>query len=157
MALFTDLHLDFVEIGGLLLLLFFIGFDIFIYLYFWKPHEAAALEKQTKEAVDAFKMVKIPSTNLRYALDGALARIVKIEAIDKASDNGHYLKTLFTLPLIFTFTFTLVIYATNEYGEYFMFRKRSNHKPFIKHVPQNVAKVVLKNLYEAPVLEVHGA
>lgn len=50
-------------------------------------------------------------------------------------------------------THTVAIFARNDYGEYFMWRRTGLAKPLVKLVSQEVARVVLKNLYRAPLID----
>jgi hypothetical protein len=45
--------------------------------------------------------------------------------------------------------YVLTVYAMNEHGEYFMFRS-NKPSPYIKHMTQTMAKVVLKDKYIRP-------
>lgn len=83
----------------------------------------------TDQARASFRTRKVDSAHPHLVLDGAHASIVQERTLGLNDEE---------------FVFTL--YARNGAGEYFMYKK-SGEKEFIKHVPHNVAKVVLKKLY----------
>lgn len=81
------------------------------------------------QAREKFRGLKIESPQAHLVLDGSAATVVleQISGMDSVD-----------------FIFTL--YARNHAGEYFLF-KSSGGKEFVKHVPHNVAKAVLKDRY----------
>lgn len=97
------------------------------------------LEKMRLEAIEAFRHVHIRSNDPKFSFAGSDAIIIKIE--EPANPQRE--------PASW---FILTIFARNEFGEYFMF-KSTKPTPFVKHVPHNVARLVLKDLYKWPPTE----
>ena len=46
--------------------------------------------------------------------------------------------------------YTLTVYATNEHGEYFMYKHSLPGGQMLKHMSHEVAKAVLKSRYAPP-------
>lgn len=78
---------------------------------------------------EKFRSLTVTSSQPFLTLDAATATVVLEEIIGIDADD-----------LLFT------LYARNHAGEYFML-KSSGGKQFVKHVPHNVAKAVLKEKY----------
>lgn len=91
-------------------------------------------KKMRDTALCQFRNAKLTSTVGQYVFDGATARIIKQEESSFYARNEPYVLTL---------------YAMNEHNEYFMFRS-NNPNPYIKHMSQSIAKVVLKDKYVPP-------
>lgn len=111
-----------------------------VLLSIWKVKEnIATVNKWADEAISELRNCHINSNIPTLRFVGATANIVKIERTGGFSRVGADRKTL-----------TVAIFATNEYGEYFMFRKTATDVPFVKYVEPGIAKAVLKTLYVKP-------
>lgn len=95
--------------------------------------EVALLDGWRKEGLQEFMSLKVSSSSERFAFDGATATILKTEVVCPRANDGLYRSN-----------FTVVFFAKNSAGEYFMFRKTGEGKPFFKHVEKNMAVKVLR-------------
>ena len=97
--------------------------------------QRGALSKLRSAALAQFRQAHTASQDNRLQFNGESAQIVLQEEVGGVSG------ILARSP-----NYILTIYARNEHGEYFMF-KSSPNKPLLKHVPAEVARAVLKELY----------
>lgn len=98
-----------------------------LYQSFGSKGRLDILSNQEREK---FRALKIESAQPHLILDGSTATVV-IEQNSGLEGDG----------------FMYTLYARNHAGEYFMY-KASGGRQFVKHVPQNIAKVVLKDRYQ---------
>lgn len=89
------------------------------------------IESWHQNAINEFKITKINSNNANLQLDGSKAEIIKIEK------HGDSLRPKMS-------SFFINIYSRNDAGEYFLFKKSSSKKPYIKHIEKSVAEKILK-------------
>ena len=108
-----------------------------ISLYSFRSQKKSLAEAQ-RNAKQQFQQLHVSAIDLRFALVGSSARIVKIE--ETGGINGLFDRSP---------NYVLAIYAQNESGEYFMFRS-SGDKPYIKHLSHEVARQVLGTRYQTP-------
>ena len=88
-------------------------------------------DRWVQEAIDEFKSTTIVAQQGQFALTGKTAKIVRTVR-SGGSDRPE------------KFLFAVTIYAMNDAGEYFMFHKAMNSKPYTKHVSRTIAEKVLK-------------
>lgn len=86
-----------------------------------------------------FQSIFLDGNEERYCFCGSKARIVRQD------EFGPIQGILSKKP-----EYRLTIYATNEAGEYFVFRSSERGSGSIKHLEPKIAAVVLKELYVAP-------
>jgi hypothetical protein len=98
------------------------------------PFEVQKRRRMREMALAQLRDSKLNSTIDQYVFNGATARLIKQEDSSFNERNGPYV---------------LTVYAMNEHGEYFMFRSNKPN-PYIKHMTQTMAKVVLKDKYIRP-------
>jgi hypothetical protein len=94
------------------------------------------LASRKEQAALQFAQVRVAAADPAYSLNGATAEVVHEEENVKRTDGlvQHY---------------SLTRYVRNEHGEYFMLLSTEG-APFVKHVSQSAAKVVLKGKYRGP-------
>lgn len=90
------------------------------------------LEGWHQEGLQEFRAFKVSASLERFAFDGATAAILKTERYCLRRGGE-----------VFRDEFTVVFFAKNPAGEFFMFRKTGNGKPFFKHVGKRMAINVL--------------
>jgi hypothetical protein len=93
----------------------------------------AELRKQAREQL---RSVKVSSGSQSHALDAATAEVV--------SESENVVQQEGTVEWYY-----LTQVVRNEAGEYFLL-KTTDTSPFIKHLAQSRAKLVLKDKYKAP-------
>jgi hypothetical protein len=74
----------------------------------------------------------------RYSVNGATATTVQRKEECRSMDTGHVV------------TFTATRYLRNPRGEYFLWIWRSCERPYVKHMSQTNARIVLKRKYVYP-------
>ena len=90
--------------------------------------------------VDAqFRGLIVPGATPESTFDGSLAEIVH-EEFETMSNSEAGTTDLLRVQR----------YARNPHGEYFFYISDGSAAPFLKHVPQHLARLVLKNKYRAP-------
>ena len=97
--------------------------------------------KRLAKSLKAAALVQFRSSSLegndkRYCFAGSNANVVRLD------EFGPIQGILDKKP-----EYKLTIYATNEAGEYFVFRSSDNGKSSVKHLDPKIARVVLKELY----------
>ena len=105
--------------------------------------ESSGLTQFRIDADEQFRNLHVSSNMESLVFNGAEAEVVSQEEHIEASPSGG---------LIIGYSITR--YAMNKAGEYFMFRSNIGARPFIKHLPHDRAKVVLKDKYREPT---HGS
>lgn len=91
-----------------------------------------------RQAADAqFRTLVVPSDDPRMHFNG-----MQVEEVMDEESLRYVNERLAGIEL--------TRYARNEAGEYFMFVHNPEGKPFFKHVEHRIAKVVLKERYQAP-------
>ena len=98
--------------------------------------QAGPLKAQAKEQ---FLQTESNVSESRYCFQGATAKIIREE------EFGPLRGILSTKT-----NYTLTIYATNEAGEFFVFRSSPVGKGRLKHMPPKIARAVLKDQYVPP-------
>ena len=93
----------------------------------WRAEEERTLAQLSIQVSDA-----------RYSVDGISAMTVERTEAISSTDNGQVV------------TFSATRFLRNPFGEYFMWVWRSGGKPYVKHVSQVNARVVLKRKYIPP-------
>jgi hypothetical protein len=101
--------------------------------------QAGPLKAQAKEQ---FLQTESNVSESRYCFQGATAKIIREEEFGPI--RGILSKKT---------NYTLTIYATNEAGEFFVFRSSPVGQGRLKHMPPKIARAVLKDQYVPP----HGA
>ena len=76
--------------------------------------------------------------DVRYCVDGVSAPTVHRTEEVRSMDSGHVV------------TFLATRYLRNPAGEYFVWMWRSYDKPYVKHMPHENARIVLKRKYVPP-------
>jgi hypothetical protein len=84
-----------------------------------------------------FKNSKVDCADARYAFSGQTVRIV-MDLERRQTREGY------------TSDVVLERYCMNASGEYFHFISNSEGRPYIRHVPHRMAKLVLKQHYVPP-------
>lgn len=97
-----------------------------------QPRRDELLEGWYREGLQEFRAFKVSASLERFAFDGATAAILKTERYCPCRDGA-----------IFRDEFTVVFFAKNPAGEFFMFRKTGGGKPFFKRVNRRMAINVL--------------
>lgn len=110
---------------------------------FWKyatwanRRNDARLQSLRASAEAQFKSLVVESSDARYRFSGETAVVVdEVVRIDRNEDRIDGL--------------WLVRFCRNPQGEYFQFISNSSRGPYIKHVPQDLARVALKKKYVPP-------
>ncbi len=104
-----------------------------------EEQEATGLTQFRVDADDQFRALRVSSNVPSLAFDGSEAEIVsQEESIECAPSGGSIIG------------YSITRYAMNRAGEYFMFKSNIGGRPFIKHLPQDRASIVLKDKYRAP-------
>jgi len=87
------------------------------------------------KAIEQFINTKSHTSLLHLSFNGAEASIID-EKVEWSRFEGttHYF---------------LTVYATNQFGEYFVFRTNYD-KPILKHIDHEMAKAILKSKYKPP-------
>jgi hypothetical protein len=88
-------------------------------------------DRWVQEAINEFKSTTVVAKQDQFALTGKTAKIVRTVRSGNSDRPEKFL-------------FAVTIYAMNEAGEYFMFHKAMNSKPYTKHVSRPIAEKVLK-------------
>jgi hypothetical protein len=101
--------------------------------------ESTGITQFRIDADEQFRGLRVSSNVDSLAFDGSEAEIVSQEEHMEYAPTGG--------PII---GYSITRYAINRAGEYFMFKSNIGARPFIKHVPQNRASIVLKDKYRAP-------
>lgn len=91
-------------------------------------------DEHRRGAESTFNQLSVPSTEPRYAFEGATATVVDEDEIVEKS-GGVFL------------AYTLTRIAQTPKGEYFWFYFRSDSPPQIKHLDHSRARVLLKGKY----------
>jgi hypothetical protein len=89
-----------------------------------------------ERAVQDLKAVRVSSANARLALDAAVAEVMD-QSETVQHDEGR----------VSAFYLTQIV--RNPEGEYFLL-KTTDKRPYVKHLPQERAKFVLKAKYRPP-------
>lgn len=100
-----------------------------------------AAESLRAEALAQFRRSSLDGNDKRYCFDGSKADIIRQD------EFGPTQCILSKKP-----EYKLTIYATNEVGEYFVFRSSDHGLGSVKHLDRKMAGVVLKELYVAPTI-----
>ena len=101
--------------------------------------ESTGLTQFRIDADEQFRGLHVSSNVDSLAFDGAEAEVVSQEEhIECAPSGGSIIG------------YSITRYAINRAGEYFMFKSNIGARPFIKHLPQDRASIVLKDKYRAP-------
>lgn len=122
------------EIG---LAVFFVGAGLIWSWLATRNSERQAIAGFRTRAHAQFKNSRVDSADERYAFSGQSARIVT-ELERRRTCEGY------TVGII------LERYCMNDSGEYFHFISNSDGRPYIRHVPHRMARLVLKQSYEPP-------
>ncbi len=101
--------------------------------------ESSGLTQFRVDADEQFRGLRVSSNVASLAFDGSEAEIVSEEEHMECARTGG--------PII---GYAITRYAINRAGEYFMFKSNIGARPFIKHLPQSRASIVLKDKYRAP-------
>ena len=101
--------------------------------------EETGLTQFRVDADEQFRALRVTSNVSSLAFDGSEAEIVSQEEHIECAPRGG--------PII---GYSITRYAINRAGEYFMFKSNIGARPFIKHLPQDRASIVLKDKYRAP-------
>ncbi len=101
--------------------------------------ESTGLTQFRVDADEQFRSLRVSSNVSSLAFDGSEAEIVSQEENIECAPTGG--------PII---GYSITRYAINRAGEYFMFKSNIGARPFIKHLPQDRASIVLKDKYRAP-------
>ena len=104
-----------------------------------EEQESTGLTQFRVDADEQFRGLRVSSNVASLAFDGSEAEIVSQEEHMECAPSGG--------PII---GYSITRYAINRAGEYFMFKSNIGARPFIKHLPQNRASIVLKDKYRAP-------
>ena len=118
-------------------LLLFIGVLVLVQGYRELTAAKRLLKCWVEDALSEFRAINVSSASSQFSLSGSAAEVVGIETTGGVSERGAGRAG-----------FTVVIYARNPEGEYFVFRKTGIAKPYIKHMEHATAKVVLKSKYQ---------
>lgn len=104
----------------------------------WKNRLIEARIQLLRAGVEAqFKALVVESADERYRFSGETAVVVdEVVRIDRYYDQINEV--------------VLLRFCRNPQGEYFYFISNSSGRPYIKHVPQNLARIALKKKYVAP-------
>jgi hypothetical protein len=104
--------------------------------FLWVCHDhnsdAKTLEIWFQEVLKEFRATEITSASKDFAFHGQSAEVVKVEKTGGVGRSGPDRSN-----------FTVVIFAKNSAGEFFMFRKTSTDKPLFKHIEKRIAINVL--------------
>ena len=98
--------------------------------------QAGPLRAQAKEQ---FLQSESTPSELRYRFRGSMAKVIREE------EFGPIRGILSTKT-----DYMLTIYATNEAGEFFVFKSSPVGQGRIKHMPPEIARAVLKDQYVPP-------
>jgi len=98
------------------------------YLLYSKGRGSAS---RVEVAMQQFLEGTVHSSNPKFSFEGRRAAVVRK---DEDRSNGE------------STTYALVVYATNQYGEYFVF-KSDGKKPSVSHLEHRLAKIILKHEY----------
>ena len=96
----------------------------------------AHVAKLREQARDQLRQVRIVSAQSSLCFEGQRAEVLD-ESENIIHDDGR------------VDGFYLTWIARNDHGEYFLL-KTTDSKPYVKHLPQARAKIVLKSKYIAP-------
>ncbi|MDR7272784.1 hypothetical protein J2X20_005467 [Pelomonas saccharophila] len=123
-----------VEIG---LAVFFVGAGLVWSWFAMQKSERQARAKFRSRAHAQFKNSAVASADERYAFSGHSVSIVT-ELERRQTVEGY------TVDII------LERYCMNDRGEYFHFISNSAGRPYVRHVPHRMARLVLKQNYLPP-------
>ncbi len=101
--------------------------------------EESGLTQFRIDADEQFRSLHVSSNRASLVFDGAEAEVVWNEEHVEAAPGGGAI-----------IGHSITRYAMNRSGEYFMFRSNIGARPFIKHLPHDRAKLVLKDKYREP-------
>jgi hypothetical protein len=90
-----------------------------------------------EEAARDLKAIHVASTDPRLVLDAAFAEVMDQSETAQHDESGH----------VIAFYLTQVV--RNPAGEYFLL-KTTDKRPYVKHLSQGRAKLVLKAKYRPP-------